>query len=451
MGRIGIVSLALALFVVWVSFCQAGDGAQGAAQQNAGADAAALAGIKSQIETLKADYEKRIKDLEAQVEALQLQMLRNAPETPAAASAAPQAGASGVQSILGALNPAMTVVGNFVARGDSRKVFNGSGNRIDNKLSLRETELDLRAAIDPYADGVVIASIASDSPGSYSATVEEAYVTIKKLPFQDRPPLGLKLKIGRFHPSFGASNIVHTHDLPQTFRSLPVQEFLGEDGFTQNGISGTFFVPTPWDKSSSLEATLQVLAGGDVAFSPDPASRMAYLGHLTWFRTFKDSHNLQVGWSSYFHPAGNRMSEADFHGIDFSYRWKPARLGEWKSFLLSSEVLFARHAAQGSAGADAGVGQGRPAGFSFFGQWQFNRRWYAGARWDRTDVVDSPTLTRRSLTPYFSYYFSEFLRFRLNYEQRWSDLSSENRRKSVFAELNFVFGSHPTEPYWVNK
>jgi hypothetical protein len=267
------------------------------------------------------------------------------------------------------------------------------------------------------------------------------------------------LKVGRFRPSFGSNNILHTHDLPQTFRPLPIQEFMGEEGFIQSGVSGNFFIPTPWDKQSSLEATLQALAGGDLAYSPDPRARTAYLGHLRWFRSFGNTHNLDLGWSSYFHPAGSGIRESDFHGIDFTYRWKPFRRGEWKSFVLSGELMFARQAnpeavepadvAPGLAGRESE--QGKPVGFTVFGQWQFNRRVYAGVRWDRTDVLYNPSLKRSSLTSYFSYYFSEFLRFRLNYEHRWSDVWTEDGRKSIFAELNFVFGSHPPEPFWVNK
>ncbi len=450
MRRFLILPATLAIAVFLTPSLLAGGSGQGPAQKEASLDPAALQAVKNQIEALKADYEKRIKDLEAQVEALQLQMLRSTQETPAAVAAVAPAPAA--QSILGALNPAMTVVGNFVARGDSRKVYNEEGMRIDNKMSLRETELDLRAAIDPYADGVFIAALASESPGRYSADVEEAYAVIKKLPFQSQPPLGLKLKVGRFRPSFGTNNILHTHDLPQTMRPLPIQEFMGEEGFIQSGVSGNFFIPTPWDRQSSLEATLQVLAGGDLAYSPDRAARTAYLGHVQWFRSFRSTHNLSLGWSSYFHPAGNEIMQSDFHGLDFTYRWKPLRGGEWKSLVVSGELMFARRAIPGAAETAGGtLAQGKPFGVTAFGQWQFNRRMYAGVRWDRTDVLYEPALKRRSLTPYFSYYFSEFLRFRLNYEQRWSDLLTEERRKSIFAELNFVFGSHPPEPYWVNK
>ncbi len=415
--------------------------------------------LKAQIDELKSEYEKRIKALEAQLEELQTQMLRAAPE-PAVETAA-QAGGRPVQSIPGALNPAISIVGNFVGRADSGKVFNFDLNRIDNKMNLREAEIDMRVPIDPYADGVLITSIESETPGSFSAAVEEGYVNIKKLPFLDHPPLGLKLKVGRFRPAFGKFNILHTHDLPQTFRSLPTEEFLGAEGFIQNGISGNIFIPTPWDNDSSLDATFEVLNGGDIALSPVLRSRTSYLGHVRWFRTIKDAHNLDLGWSHYAHPSGNQVSSANLDGIDFLYRWKPLRQGEWKSYLFGGEWMLA-HRAHPEALEPIDVaraidqqglqpGSGKPKGYSLFSQWQFDRRKYAGLRWDRTDALFNPSLQRRSLTTYFSYYFSEFLRFRLNYEHRWSDFSTEDGRNSVFLELNWVFGAHPPEPFWVNK
>jgi hypothetical protein len=422
-------------------------------------DLAALQHLKVQIDAMKADYEKRIRELETQVQQLQADILKAGPEPGSAVTAA--APPQGMQSIPGALNPAISVIGNFVGRGDSTKVFNEDGDRIDNKLNLREGEVDMRVPIDPYSDGVLIASFESETPGKISVDLEEAYVTIKKLPFMEASPLGLKLKVGRFRPAFGKVNVLHGHDVPQTFRPLPIQEFMGDEGFIQNGVSGNFFIPAPWDKSSSIDLTLQVLNGGDIALSPDLRSRASYLGHLRWFRTFKDMHNVELGWSSYFHPSGNDVRSADFHGFDFMYRWKPFRQGEWKSYLLGGEVMFTRRSrpdaseppdvARAIESLNLDPGNGRPVGYTVFNQWQFNRRLYAGVRYDQTDTLFDPGLKRRSATPYFSYYFSEFLRFRLNYEHRWSDFFTENRRNSVYAELNWVFGSHPPEPFWVNK
>jgi hypothetical protein len=420
-------------------------------------NSASIDDLKAQIDALKAEYEKRIKQLEDQVQQLQIQMLQ-APGPEEATEAAAQ---PAQQTIPGALNPAISVVGNFLSRADDQKIFNEDGNRIDNKLNLREAEIDMRVPVDPYADAVLITALESETPGQFSADVEEGYVTIKKLPFLESPLAGLKLKVGRFRPAFGKFNILHTHDLPQSFRSLPTQEFLGEDGFIQNGVSGTFFLPTPWDAESNLDATVEVLTGGDIALSPDLHSTVSYLGHLRWFRTFADTNNLELGWSSYFHPAGNGVDSADVHGVDFLYRWKPIRRGEWKSYLLGGEMMFARKSYPGAAESPEVVraidlqhlepGAGKPFGYSIFSQWQFNRRIYAGLRWDQTDALFNPDFSRRSVTPYLSYYFSEFLRFRVDYEHRWSDFLTEDGRNSLYFELNWIFGSHPPEPFWVNK
>src|SRR5713226_927791 len=411
----------------------------------------------SAVEILKRQLKEMQEQMQKMMERIELLEQEKVAEQPPPQQPAQAA----AQSIPGALNPTISVVGNFVGRGDSQRVFNGGGDRISNKLNLREAEIDMRAAIDPYADGVLVASLESESPGKFSASVEEGYVTIKKLPFLDEPPLGLKLQVGRFRPAFGKFNILHTHDLPTTFRSLPTAEFMGEDGFIQDGVSGNFFIPTPWDANSSLDATLAVLNGGDVAISPDASSRLSYLGHLRWFRNFENGHDVELGWSSYFHPSGNGTMSADFHGVDLMYRWKPFRLGEYQSFLFGGELMFARRSyPEASEPADVvravtlrGLqpGSGKPFGYSLFSQWQFNQRTYAGLRWDQTTTLFDPGLKRQSLTPYLSYYFREFLRARMSYEHRWSELFTENNRNSLFFELNWVFGSHPPEPFWVNK
>jgi hypothetical protein len=194
--------------------------------------------------------------------------------------------------------------------------------------------------------------------------------------------------------------------------------------------------------------------GGDIALSPQSDARASYLGHIRWFRHFGDSNSLEAGYSGYGHPSGNGIGAALAHGFDFLYRWKPLRGGESKSFLLGGEYMFAPNTtaeAEEEVLLQESPGSKTPAGFYLFSQWQVNRRVYAGLRYDCTDVVLQPDLQRQSVTPYVSYYFSEFLRFRINYEHRWSDLAEEDGRNTVLFELNWVFGSHPPEPFWVNK
>ena len=413
------------------------------AQAQAGNPTADIQALRTQIEALKTDYQARIESLEKQLEEVQAQLLR----LPEPETTAPVAAAASAQVSPGALNPAISVVSNFLGRADNQKVFlDGTPTRIDNTFNLREAEIDMRVPVDPYADAVLITSFESEVPGQFTASVEEGYVNIRKLPFMPSP-LGLKFQIGRFRPAFGKFNTLHTHDLPQSTRSLLTEEFLGDEGFISQGVSTDFFLPTPWNENESLNARLQVLTGGDVAISPDWNHRMAYLGNIRWFKTIAGTHNTEVGWSSYWHPGTSTTPIARMHAIDFMYRWKPFRQGEWKSYLLGGELMFSDPVASPS---EDGVVQ-RPKGVSVFTQWQFDRRKYGGVRFDYTTMIQDPALQRKSATPYFSYYFSEFLRLRLNFERRWSEIPTEDHRNTFYAELNWIFGSHPPEPFWVNK
>ena len=415
-----------------------------------------LAVLRAELEAIRADYEQRIADLETQIEELQIQVLRASAEPTAPVVPA----STGSQTSYSAFNPAISAVGNFLGRADNQAVSNADGGRLDDTLNLREVEVDFRVPVDPFADAVLIAAFESETPGVFEAGIEEGYVNIKKLPFMESP-LGLKFQVGRFRPAFGRFNGLHTHDLPQSARSLATGEFLGEEGFIQQGISADFFVPLPVDDNSSLNARLQVLGSGDVAMAPVSNQRLAYLGNMRWFRSYGDSHSTDIGWSSYIRPGTVAHPVARMHAVDFLYRWRPSRLGQWKSYLFGGELFFADHARPDAAEpveVDMGVdrlglepsGQ-RPTGYSVFTQWQFDRRKYGGVRWDDTSTLIDPSLRRRAMTPYFSYYFSEFLRLRLNFEHRWSRIALEDGRNSFLVELNWIFGAHPPEPFWVNR
>ena len=58
--------------------------AQNSSQRQAAPELAELRSLKDQIEGMRAEYEKRIKELEARLEDLQAQMLRSLPEPSAA-------------------------------------------------------------------------------------------------------------------------------------------------------------------------------------------------------------------------------------------------------------------------------------------------------------------------------------------------------------------------------
>jgi len=386
------------------------------------------------------DQEDRIKDLEkrlAEAEKKQSQTTSANPIT--------------------VLNPTVTVAGDFLWRFDDKKVFldNDPANaRINDTINMREVELDLRASVDPFVDAVAILSVGSEVPGQFGVEVEEFYAVIKSLPlpFWETPPLGTKIKVGRFRTEFGLNNKSHTHDLPQSDRPLVIEEFLGPDGQNANGISTQSFLPSPGD--TALELTLQALQGGSAHISQDN-TRLAYLANLNYFVPIADEHSLNIAAIGFYgvndRDAGHQSRVGS---LEFLYKWKPLRQGEYQSLLLGGQLFQGSHEFGLDTNSDGVLDTGRrthPFGYTVWVQYQLSSRLYAGLRWDQTDFLADSSLQRKKISPYLTWYTSEFFRARFTYEHTWSDNPIEDRLDSFFVELVVVFGAHPPEPFWVNK
>jgi hypothetical protein len=372
-------------------------------------------------------------------------LVRTAPEPeppPAPQTAAPSPNV---------FNPRMTVVGDGFYRYDSRAVLDSAGNRVDGRFLLREAELDMRVAVDPFADGVVILALGQGQPGQFEVEVEEGFVEIKRLPIPilDQPPLGLSFKVGRFRAETGRVNRLHLHDLPQPTRPLAIQEFFGEDGYIGDGISAHIFLPFPLDDDSAVELVAQALTGGGTGVANGSPRTPAFVGNLRWFRTIAGSHNLDL--ALIFHT-GRTDSQGTLsaytYSVDFLYKWRPLRLGEFRSFVLGAQALLSRRQFLDATDVRR---SSKPWGGFAFAQVQVARPLYLGVRGDDTRTVQDDTLRRRSLGGTLTWYPSEFLRLRAGYEHLWSDLPDEDGRHSAFAQIDFVMGAHPPEPFWVNK
>lgn len=412
------------------------------------APAATDGGTAASTESL----EQRLARLEQELVLLRLQL----PEDQGQAGP-PQSSASVSPNVF---NPTVTAVGNGLYRYDDRPVTLEDG-RIDNNFNLREIELDFRAAIDPFADGLIILAFPSELPGEFGVEVEEAFATIKSLPLPlfEAPFWGLKLKGGRFRTEVGRINRLHLHDLPQIDRPLVTQELFGEDGFIANGLSAQVFLPTLFDEESAVELTAQLLTGGGVPVADGAAQSPGAVANLRWFRTFAQAHNFDLAFLYHFgrtDPDGELSSNT--FGVDALYKWKPLRGGDSRSLVLGGQLLYSRRDFLEIFDED-GDGEPEverkatafPLGYFAFLQYQLTGTTYLGARWDDTATLDNDELRRRAVSGYLTWYPSEFLRFRFGYQHLFGELPQENGRDSAFAELNFIFGAHPPEPFWVNK
>jgi hypothetical protein len=212
-------------------------------------------------------------------------------------------------------------------------------------------------------------------------------------------------------------------------------------------------LPFPLDDDSAVELVGQVLTGGGAAVADGSPRTPALVGNLRWFRTFADSHNVDLAFIFFYgrtDPVG-RLS-AYTYSVDFLYKWRPLRLGEFHSFVFGAQALISQRRFVDAADTASAVERtSKPWGGFAFAQVQLARPLYLGLRADDTATIRDDSLRRRGVGAYLTWYPSEFLRFRAGYEHLWSDLGDEDGRHSAFAQLDFVMGAHPPEPFWVNK
>jgi hypothetical protein len=332
-------------------------------------------------------------------------------------------------------NPSITAFGNVMAcfggPSTAAKPLKGD-SACANQIFFREFELDFRASIDPYADAVVIVGM-HQHDGEFGVDVEEAYALFKP---------GFQLKVGRFLSSFGRMNRVHTHDLPQMTRPASALNFLGDHGLVQNGVSAQFLLPSVGD-SDALTLNAEVLFSERSLPLAGNNDLVKLMGRLSWYFDLGDGHDLDLGGSALFQPrsAGEPFQ---LYGADFNYRWRPSILGDKRSFLVGGEMFVVN-------GASARLHDAFPIGGFAWTQLQLNQNAYLGLRYsyDQGITKDNPLNTTAGV--FFTYYTTEFLRFRVGYERVSNDVAFKTGQDQFLFEMNFVFGSHPSEPYWVNR
>jgi len=358
---------------------------------------------------------------------------------------------------LNALNPQITAFINGAMRVDDKQVTTPGGAAIDDRPFLRTAEFDFRAAVDPYADAVAIIALEDQAGQGFEADVEEGYVVVKRLPILESAPLGLKLKLGRYRAPLGAVNRLHMHDLPWTTRPLAIARLLGtengeffESGFNPVGVDAEVILPQIIP-GAVMELNADVVDGGSIAIAGGDHAHPGYLGHYNLFFTVRDTHDFNFGVSGYYEGGAHR---AGLVALDALYKWKPLAAGEFHSVVIGGELFYANRRfgvdVDGDGLFEATKQTAPVAGFGF-AQVQLSWHVYLGSRYDYVQDIADDQLTTQVAAGYLSYYTSEFLRFRAGYEHRWSDVPADDGVDSFIAEVNVVFGSHPTEPYWVNR
>jgi hypothetical protein len=434
--------------IVWL----ASPGAASAGDQSPPARGGAPQGdevetLKSELKSLREEYEGRIAALESRLSALEASKSAAAqpgatpqaappatePAVPTAAvpAGAAAGGASGTLPVYGAVggsvgstskifNPDIAAIGNFVGVAGPSP---GSG---EPSLNMQESELSFQAVVDPYARADFFVTI-----GPEEVALEEGYITFPTL------PLGLLGKVGKFRDAFGKVDAMHAHVLPFVDRPLMNKNLLGgEDALADSGISVARLIPNPW---LYLEATAQVYQGDSAVFQAPTRGDLAYVGHLRAYRDLGESTNLDLGGSfAYGHNGVTDDTTTRLWGVDATLRWRPLRRSIYTHLLARGELTWSRREQQGPS-------QDAVGGYGFL-EYQFGRRWTAGVRYDNSGRADDAGIRDTGGSFIVSYRPSEFSLVRGQYRRTTFGDRDEPVNELLFQFL-FAIGAHGAHPF----
>jgi len=412
-----------------------------------------IASLEARVAALEAQGEQD--PLEAQLQAL----LGDEPDEPVQRTVFPSAG-----------NPRIGVFMDAVVEaGQTEEKLGENGDR----FSLRETEVDFRLPISPFAEGALISVFEDQGNGEYEATIEEGYTDVALGALLDND-WTTRARIGRFRVPFGHDNRLHTHDLPQVDRPYVISQQLGEEGLLGDGISLNMPIAhreteSGLGRTTTLDVAVvngEMFTGSDSLLGEladdsgltlDSDAPVA-VARASRFMELDERSDLEFGASWLDGLASDAVTtdvDTDIRprmlGADVTWRQRDDETGIG-SWLVQGEAVQTDFDYQDTGVAGFPVGNDRTRGAAFTVQRQLSPNTYVGMRYGETDTLGSGDEVR-DLSPYLSFYADEFFRLRVEAQRLELDEQGGNDTTAhrVFLQATWNFGAHSPHPYWTNR
>ena len=338
----------------------------------------------------------------------------------------------------------------------------------NSRLTVREVEVALQAAVDPYFRGDVFLGV-SDEEG---VSIEQAFLTTTALPQQ------IELRLGRVLLPVGKINATHRHDLHTAEYPWVTQRFLGPEGLKGTGVWGLrVFAPFGFFQEVNVAVSDRFGEAAEGLRTEEPLNRrlsgLAYTARLRNYWDLSEAANLEISGTAMtgrreqpITPlVGDDPEEAvnavgarqTLLGADLTYRWRPLQQGLYKSFILQAEVMRQgnerRPALPGGLDPADYLGPVRDVtGAYAFARWQTSRRSHLGARYDFVQSYDAgvePDLQAASV--YLEFFPSEFSKLLAGYERVLQGGVggglAGNRVSRILLQATFALGPHRPHPF----
>ncbi|MCG3118488.1 MAG: hypothetical protein ALAOOOJD_00702 [bacterium] len=322
-------------------------------------------------------------------------------------------------------NPNMSVIGDFRAT-----YFSPARRHLETEF--HEAEFAFQSVVDPYARADFYLSLAPDpETGEFAIELEEGYLTTQTL------PAGLQLKVGKFRSAFGKINVIHPHALPYIDVTSVYNNYFGEEGLNDTGLSLSWLVPNPLDFYQELTVEATRGPAENISFAASEFDRFLYLAHLKNFWDLTPNATLELGLSGSVGPSPAGFNAA-IGGVDVTYKWKPLRLNTYQSVVLQTEVLW-------SHAKIAAREKIKSWGMYTLATYQLQKRWFLTGRFDYSNRPYNASFVERAFSGTLGWLATEFQKAEIEFKMTSSN--AEERTTQVLLRSVFVIGAHGAHAY----
>jgi hypothetical protein len=347
----------------------------------------------------------------------------------------------------------------------------GDHDPIKRGFALRNAEIAVDGAVDPYFKGFANIVLKLDKNNETAIELEESFLQSTSL------PANVQLKVGQYFAAFGRQNPQHPHTWAFVDQPLILTRAFGPEGLRSIGTQLSWLAPTPFYS----EFFLSVLDGqGGTAFSfrnrgeSDATGVNRLVGRATVDRTLRgaqdllfvprfassfeltDTTTLLAGISGAFGPNDTGPhSRTEVYGADLFWKWKPPTAAQGFPYVTwQTEALYRRFGAGADRLAPAPLRAETLRDSGFYSQlvYGFVPRWNAGLRADYVtgnhagfDASDPFHGERYRLSPELTFLPSEFSKIRLQYNYDHGDIFGTAH--SIWMQLEFGLGAHAAHKY----
>jgi hypothetical protein len=336
----------------------------------------------------------------------------------------------------------------------------GSTQEDGSRFGIRELELALQAAVDPYFRADLFLGF-SDAEGVH---IEQAFLTATAL------PLRLEARLGRFLAPFGKQNTTHRHDLHTVEHSYVVQRFLGEEGLKGTGVYlARVFSPLGFYQEVILTAVDRIGEAPEDLTAEEPANeKLSGLGYSARLRNYWDlseSTNFELSASAMTgvreQPLAQGVDVGDqlvtavlarqtTVGLDATLRWRPLEQGLYRSFILQGEFMRQLNRDPENIPPPLGLvdyaGPRRDhSGAYLFARYQISRRTFIGGRYDWVQDPEAGGVSLTAGSGILTFYPSEFSKLIASVERR--SLKGLGGTTRLLLQATFAIGPHKPHPF----